>query len=270
MARSLTVLALASGVMIVGLPPPHVLAEEPRCFGERATIEGTWRSETIRGTQHRDVIVGKDAQDHIYGRGGNDLICGNGFYISEEDSHGSDDLHGGPGDDKINGGLGDDGSHGGVGDDLLLAGPAYEGSYGDIAGDDLEGGLGDDRLIGGPLNDNFYPGSGRDFMDGRRSQIGDDSVSYETAGGGVVVDLKDKRGRGQGRDRILDVEIVYGSDFGDRIFGTFEENSFAGGDGPDVLAGRGGNDALAGGRARDRADGGAGRDACVAEQKIRC
>ncbi|HXK13290.1 MAG TPA: M6 family metalloprotease domain-containing protein [Gaiellaceae bacterium] len=72
-------------------------AATPTCFGKRATIVGTAKSDHLSGTPRADVIEGLGGNDTINGLGGNDLICG---------GPGNDRLNGGAGRDRIDGGPG--------------------------------------------------------------------------------------------------------------------------------------------------------------------
>jgi hypothetical protein len=76
----------------------------PLCFGKRATIVGTPRSEGMSGTRRTDVIVGLGGSDRIVARGGNDLVCGGAGNDQLQGQEGSDRLDGGPGSDTCRGG----------------------------------------------------------------------------------------------------------------------------------------------------------------------
>jgi Ca2+-binding RTX toxin-like protein len=83
-----------------------------------------------------------------------------------------------------------------------------------------------------------------------------------------------------GRDRLIGIEDLDGSDRPDRLVGNGSANylrGFAlndviiGGGGHDVLEGNRGNDKLDGGSGRDRGIGGSGRDICRRiERKSTC
>jgi Tol biopolymer transport system component len=94
----------------------------------------------------------------------------------------------------------------------------------------LEGGPGDDRIIGGGRN---------------KAQ----RVVYRTAKRAVYVNLATGVGRNRksgpadvGRDRLVGIDMVSGSDFDDVLVGNDRQNVFNGGAGADVLRGRGGRD----------------------------
>src|SRR5919106_1733176 len=177
--------------------PPASAA--PRCFGKKATIEGTGKRDRIKGTPGRDVIVARGGRDFILGRAGNDLICAGGGNDTIRGKKGNDRIDGGAGDDVFDGGgrafdlAGFEHSPVGVVVDLNVTTPqvtnegtdtivATEGLFGSEFNDVLTGhnapsttgnglfgflgtdqlfGLdGDDTVDGGPGNDGGGPGVG--------------------------------------------------------------------------------------------------------------
>jgi Ca2+-binding RTX toxin-like protein len=108
----------------------------------------------------------------------------------------------------------------------------------------LQGGAGDDQIYGGG-------GSGVDTAD------------YSEATIGVRVDLRiDGRQDtvGSGRDYLMSIANLNGSDHDDTLVGGFGVNQLDGGDGADHLSGDIGDDRLLGGDGDDFLDGGTGRD----------
>jgi Ca2+-binding RTX toxin-like protein len=108
-AVALSVLVALAGVVVgAGVAessgPAAPGKTRPSCFGKRATIVGTQKSNVIRGTRRSDVIAGLGGNDTISGLGGNDLVCG------------------GAGADKLDGGAGSDGLDGGAGADVCRTG----------------------------------------------------------------------------------------------------------------------------------------------------
>ena len=226
------------------------------CFGVNATIVGTPGNDTLNGTIGDDVIVAGAGDDVVYGLGGNDLICG---------GTGNDILYGGPGNDRIDAGPDSNTLFGGLGDDQLI-GPGYDDlvKYIDAPGpvtvdlaagtatgegnDTLSGiegvkGSGYDDHIYGDDGDNYFDGYyGNDYIDGRG---GSDSLFF-TASGAVTVDMARGTAKGQGNDRLANIETVVGSRDKDRIYGTSGPDFLIGTDGSDLINGRGGNDALIG------------------------
>jgi Ca2+-binding RTX toxin-like protein len=157
---------------------------------------------------------------------------------------GSNVLHGGAGNDTIIAGAGDDAIFGGIGDDALL---------GNAGQDLLHGGTGHDWLDGG---------AGGDLIDGGE---GWDVGSYQSATSGITVDLTTNANSGAAAgDRVLNIEVLQGSNFADRLTGIDRGNGngaqLYGEGGDDGLTGKAGGDALFGGAGNDWLDGGPGGD----------
>jgi VCBS repeat-containing protein len=167
---------------------------------------------------------------------------GRNFVIGDESAQwivlgaGDDTLYGGGGDDTI-------GSHGG--NDLL---------YGDAGNDTLSGGIDNDTLEGGSGDDVLYGDESTDGGDGI------DTAMYDTAVGGVTVDLRygtvgygtatstaGGDAAGIGTDILYDIENIVGGGYNDMITGNDVANKLEGGKGNDTLTGGKGNDILDGG-----------------------
>jgi Ca2+-binding RTX toxin-like protein len=128
--------------------------------------------------------------------------------------------------------------------------------------DGLTGAAGNDTLDGGTGNDWLDGGAGADLMDGGS---GWDVASYQSAKGGVTVDLTTNLNSGAAAgDTIVNVEVLQGSNFNDRLTGIDNGNGHGvqlyGEGGDDGLVGKGGGDYLFGGAGNDWLDGGAGGD----------
>ena len=154
--------------------------------------------------------------------------------------------------DYVDGGAGDDGLVGWSGNDTLLGG---------TGGDALDGGAGDDSVDGGEGNDVLVGRGGDDLLMGG---TGIDTVSYLAALSGVrvkmfVSDLQLISGD-EGSDRLVSIERVIGSQYGDLIAGGALADRILGYGGNDVLAGVGGNDAIWGHAGNDTLSGGTGND----------
>jgi Tol biopolymer transport system component len=108
--------------------------------------------------------------------------------------------------------------YGGHGDDTLLAGAGNNNIHGDTENDFLQGGTGDDTLYGGS---------------------GIDIASYEDATGSVTVDLNVKGfqsvGGGRGSDKLVGIEGISGSHFGDVLIAKGGNNVFRGHLGDDTF-----------------------------------
>jgi Ca2+-binding RTX toxin-like protein len=167
-------------------------------------------------------------------------------------------IFGTTGDDKLEGTeiadtiiayAGDDELHGKGGNDLL-------------SGDD-----GNDRLFGEADNDLLFGGLdvGRDSdtLDGGG---GIDTVSYGQVQHGMFASLEAGAARTRGGsgdfpvDKLISVENVTGTNFGDFLAGNGGANGLSGSGGNDSIEGKGGNDKLSGGTGTDDLDGGSGVD----------
>lgn len=183
--------------------------------------------DVMVGTKHRDIMRGGTGRDVIRGRQGRDFLDG---------QEGSDRILGGGRDDLVLGGPQADWLAGGRGDDQLEAGDIngrHQGKHAPVA---------DDRLRGGPGVDTVA------FPDVHRR-------------GGVRVDLAQGLATHVGRDRLIGIENVWGTRWGDQIFGDSRRN---------VLSGNGGDDHLVGRGRIDKADGAEGTDRCDAEVELSC
>ncbi|ELP61822.1 calcium-binding protein [Streptomyces turgidiscabies] len=181
----------------------------------------------VNGTVACPVAVNSDTVV-VNAGDGNDVITKTGNVRGDlKGESGNDVINGGPspGSNILNGGAGNDTLNGGVTFDLLNGGP------------------GADRLSGG----------------GGTSDI----ASYFESGSGVVVDIDnaaDDGIGGEGDNVLTDVEIVYGSQFGDTLTGGTAGDILSGFAGNDLLVGGAGNDTLVGGAGNDTHSGGAGND----------
>jgi Ca2+-binding RTX toxin-like protein len=135
---------------------------------------------------------------------------------------------------------------------------------GSLGNDELYGFDGNDDLFGGNGHDLLKGGGGRDLLDGGD---GFDAADYRDSNEGVVVDLDPVYGSGDNGtaegDRLVSIEDVFGSRFGDSLHGSDASNVLLGEDGDDHLYGEENDDALYGGRDNDTMDGGPGRDFLV-------
>ncbi|MFF3844274.1 calcium-binding protein [Streptomyces sp. NPDC002328] len=126
------------------------------------------------------------------------------------------------------------------GSDIINGGPSP-------GSNTLDGGAGNDTLNGGATFDLLIGGAGADRLSGGGGTS--DIASYFESGSGVVVDIDnaaDDGAGGEGDNVLTDVEIVYGSEFGDTITGSALNDNFLGFGGNDRLVGGGGNDTLTG------------------------
>ena len=290
---SRSALALVVALVVAGVAvavSPAGAGRVPRCFGKRATIVGDQRPNRIVGSPRADVIVGGAGGDLVFGRGGADLICGGG---------GHDELFGNAGQDKLNGQSGNDFLAGAGGDDLIVGG-AGAGDFAQYLGgpnpvrvdlgrgtaegwgadrlrgveyvsgtrhnDELLGNgrrnflfgqAGNDRLEGLGANDFLFGGPGNDSLVGGD---GFDAADYTLSDSGVTVKLGNGTATGEGNDRLVGIEDVWGSTKADDLTGNSSSNQLFGWDGPDSIDARGGDDLIVPGIGSDTVEGGVGAD----------
>ncbi|WP_285892591.1 calcium-binding protein [Microvirga terrae] len=256
------------------------------------TITGDIRSDVLKGGAGNDILNGGAGDDLLLGGAGADrLLGGAGFdTVSYEDAAAgitatlafsgswdgdqfdsiealsgsafADRLIGHAGSNKLSGQAGNDSLEGGDGDDTLDGGNGNDVLFGDAGADALLGDDGNDTLQGGTGHDWLDGGAGADQIDGGE---GWDVVSYQSATGGVTVDLTSNTNAGAATgDRILNVEVLQGSNHADRLTGLDRGNGngvqLYGEGGDDGLTGKAGGDALFGGAGNDWLDGGPGGD----------
>ncbi|PWJ16118.1 type VI secretion system tube protein Hcp [Jannaschia seohaensis] len=223
-------------------------------LGEFEDFEGTIDFRTD------DRVLGGDGADLIRTGGGADFAFGGA---------GDDSVDTGEGDDEIEAGsgAGDDSYEGGEGTDLityrstelgivldLAAGLAtgseietdtLSGIENAVLGAGADSGIGDalaNALEGGAGEDTLEGGDGDDTLDGGSEE---DVASYQTAPGGVAVDLGLGTATGAaGDDVLIEIEHALGGAFADRLTGSDGANMLMGGDGDDTLEGGLGADTL--------------------------
>ncbi|WP_053078331.1 calcium-binding protein, partial [Methylobacterium tarhaniae] len=232
-------------------------------------IHGEDDDDVIGADAGNDTVYGGSGNDRIFTHQGNDYVEGGVGHDIVVGGSGNDTLYGGDGDDQIHGeddddvigaGAGNDTVYGGSGNDVIhthQGNDSVEGGGGtdDIDGGDFEdllsGGDGDDRLTGGNGfdtlrgdggNDSLYGGNEDDVLDGGSGSnvidggSGTDTVSYETSGAAIVIDLQAQATfDGTRGDRLVSIENAIGSSFNDTLIT---------GNGTTLLDGGSGNDTL--------------------------
>ena len=154
-------------------------------------------------------------------------------------------------DETITGGAGNDYLQGNSGDDILMGGNGR---------DTLTGGSGNDTLNGGAGNDKLVGGAGADRIDGGRHV---DTADYANSNAGITIELGSflpgtaTGGHAQG-DVLVGIENINGSEFADRLTGSWLPNDLYGNGGNDILNGGVGSDRLYGGDGNDTLHGGDG------------
>ncbi|MDJ0618658.1 MAG: hypothetical protein QNJ63_18260 [Calothrix sp. MO_192.B10] len=154
---------------------------------------------------------------------------------------------------SLEGGKGDDELRGGDGNDTLRGGNDADGLHGGLGNDELYGNSGDDFLAGEAGNDTLDGGDGFDSVSYAEAP---DAINFNLSGDVVVGD----DGYG-GKDTLINIEQIEGSNYSDIITGSRENDVLDGAAGNDSLVGLEGNDLLIGGAGADTMDGGEGNDA---------
>jgi len=150
----------------------------------------------------------------------------------------------------IVGTLGKDTLRGTSGNDVIVAFGGNDVILGRGGKDKICAGDGNDRIDGGPGDDRIDGGSGADTVD------------YKTSSTGVIVDLAQGTGVGDGSDSFKNIENIFGSSKDDELIGSDSKNTIKGRGGNDVILGRGGNDRLYGDEGGDTIAGRDGADYC--------
>jgi Ca2+-binding RTX toxin-like protein len=162
----------------------------------------------LRGGPGNDELEGDRDGDRLFGGEGNDQLSGR---------EGNDELFGGEGPGGVAVRSGVDSFDGGTGDDTLNDEDRASATVQDINSDNLIGGTDEDTVL-----------------------------SYQNRVAGVLVDLSEARRDGQSGegDDVSGVEMLYGGDGDDRLYGDGDANLIFGGPGDDDIKGRGGDDRL--------------------------
>lgn len=227
---------------------------------------------TLEGGGGNDTLIGGPGHDSLFGGDGHDVLTGGA---------GNDTLNGGDGAQDMVVGTGSaltltDNALGGAGNDTLIG--IELASLTGTAGNDilnaagfsgrvtLLGGNGSDLLVGGGLHDllvgddgddTLVGGKGDDTLDGG---AGADWVDYSTATPMKGINLRlslNKLGAsvgkasGEGKDRLMGIVHVIGSEQNDTLTGNALDN---------ILIGLGGNDRIHSGGGNDQMEGGDGND----------
>ncbi|WAJ29171.1 calcium-binding protein [Antarcticirhabdus aurantiaca] len=213
----------------------------------------------LRAFAEGGPLVGTNFADRLFGGMGNDQISG---------GDGDDLLVGGIGRNLIDGGAGVDTvsyAEAEAGVDVRLSNPALqrisasiedrlvdiEAVVGSRHDDRFSGSDNSESFFGGEGNDTFHASAGRDLIDGG---AGRDTLTFQSFGGGVVVNLADASPQSfapNGTLEIRSIEVLVGSEFDDRLQASDAGTTIVGGRGDDVILGGAGNDDLNGGAGRN-------------------
>ena len=133
----------------------------------------------------------------------------------------------------------------------IIDGAASKLHAGGIGADTIDAGAGNDTLQGGAGDDVLIGGLGNDVIDGG---TGNDTVSYATNSESVSIDLSqaDQQYTGvAGKDTLINIDNVIGSNYRDTIKGDAGNNFINGGAERDWITGGSGADTLVGGSGPD-------------------
>lgn len=152
-------------------------------------LDGRQGDDRLDGGQGHDDIFGNLGNDTLYGRAGDDEIYG---------GDGDDTAWGGDGQDFIDGGEGNDFMAGGAGNDVLGDSHGYNEVRGG-PGDDLVGGTG--LICGGPGNDSLGIVGGIYYGDDQAGlSRGDDTFHFDAPSLAAYFSLNSVAIGGQGAD----------------------------------------------------------------------
>jgi Ca2+-binding RTX toxin-like protein len=115
--------------------------------------------------------------------------------------------------------------------------------------------------MGGAGNDYLHGGQGNDVLNGGEGGL-DDIASYTDQTSGVTVNLVSGKAvsKASGKDTLINIDSVDGSDNADILTGNNQANTLQGFDGNDKINGLKGNDILLGNDGADKLKGGLGND----------
>jgi Ca2+-binding RTX toxin-like protein len=192
-----------------------------------------------------------------------DTLIGNGLANILSGGNGNDTLEGLAGADTLNGGQGTDtASYANSSAAVFVDLRAATQSGGDAAGDrlvEIENVVGsrfNDSLVGNGFDNVLTGGAGNDLIEGLAGAdtlIGGDGIDTATyarsVAAAVTVDMMAavQSGGDAAGDRLVGIENLIGTRFGDRLSGDAMANELNGGAGDDVIEGGGGADRIIGG-----------------------
>ena len=196
--------------------------------------------EEIDGSNAADSLSGDSSSNYLAGGGGGDSLNGRDGDDSLEGGAGADFLNGGPGKDtavysgtaatvNLTTGVGSFDAFGDTLTDIenLLGGNGDDTFIGNAIGNILDGGAGNDSLVGAGGRDTLIGGLGNDTLVGD----GDDVITYEDAGGRVIVNLAngtatvaEPAAMVPESDTISGIRDIIGSYFNDDLIGDDGDN----------------------------------------------
>ena len=176
--------------------------------------------ENVTGSMHNDRLTGDHRANKLIGNDGDDTLIGGdnpGRFVDADNQPMYDSLEGGKGDDHLRGGDGADHVNGGPGADILDGG---ESGLVEAVDDDPDTDEEDESVVGMPEHIDW--------------------AVYKSAEAGVTVDLSTNRGTGGEAmgDRLVNIELVWGSEYADTFIASADEDEI------DIIHGDGGSDTV--------------------------
>ncbi|MGH6860909.1 MAG: M10 family metallopeptidase C-terminal domain-containing protein [Phyllobacterium sp.] len=230
-----------------------------KVFADLAKATGHWEGpdasaddqlisiENMLGSAFADTLVGNERNNRLYGADGDDLLAGGSGLNLLDGGEGSDTASYADAAGNVIANLADrtvkwNDSNSTNADTLR----SIENVIGSAFDDTLTGNSGDNLFAGG---------AGRNGINGGK---GADTVSYESASGGVNLNLVHGQASWTGKggiatDSLTDIENAVGSAQADTLVGDASANRLNGGNGDDILSGGAGRNYLDGGAGTDRA-----------------
>lgn len=209
-----------------------------------AELRGTSASERINGTAEGDELFALGGNDTVYGFGGNDAFWS---------GRGNDVYYGGEGRDRADY----------RNDSAAILADMRVGTVRDGYGN-TDRLFGVERVVGSRFNDTIYGGAGDNSLTGDlgddllNGRDGIDFVWYGRSRAAVQVNLATGVATGgEGRDTLISIEEIAGSNFADRLIGNAQNNYFVGDQFGDIHTPnylRGGADTISGGAGFDTVD----------------
>lgn len=263
------------------------------------SLVGTAAGDTIDGLQGGDIIDGADGDDSLIGNDGADTLNGGADNDTLVGGAGEDTLIGGEGFDTADYSgaigavwvpLGGQAFFGEAAGDTFsgieqVIGSAFDDTLvGDDLANELVGGADDDMLKGAGGDDSLGGGFGADTLEGAAGMdtldggAGVDAADYILFEGPVSVNLAsgvmlsggalNASGFYEGgavEDSLMNIENIFGSNFGDRLVASSAGSLIFANAGDDRVSGLGGADNLFGSEGDDTIDGGANSDTIQGE-----
>lgn len=180
--------------------------------------------ENIEGSDFGDVLIGDNGDNVIEGGIGDDSLTGGGGIDTASYEHAASGV-------RVNLALTGPQNTGGAGVDTLKG---FERVLGSAFDDVLAGSKKAEVLLGGDGNDLLQGGGGLDTLNGG---AGRDTASYADSATKVRVDLSLTGSQPRaGKDTLISIEDVIGSNFDDILLGTDGDNTLDGGLGNDTVS----------------------------------